>query len=243
MNKINLKERFYRDIIESSGLKNYPVKIQETDLLVLSEKNLSKEIKEEVVKQRDIIKDYIRKNPEFLTSFSPLACKNKNEIIRIMCLSGEMTETGPMASVAGAIAEIIGKNVFKEKGDFFIENGGDIYARVKNDFTAGIYAGSSPFSMKIGIRLNGRAMPYGIATSSGTVGHSFSYGNADAVTVISKSAAFSDGAATHFGNLVKGKIEQQFFEKELQKFPFIEAILIIKGTEMFLWGDMELVYF
>jgi len=242
MKNINPKERFYRNIIDSSRLKKYEVKVEETDLLVFSEKYLDNEIKREVMIQRQIIKNYIHWNPEFYTSFSPVVYKSQEEIIKLMCLSAEMTQTGPMASVAGAIAEVVGKKLLLP-GEFFIENGGDIYARIDREFIVGVYAGTSPFSMKVGIKLKGSNIPVGIATSSGSVGHSFSYGNADAVTVISRSATFSDGAATYFGNIVKGSIEQKIIEEELRRFPFVEGLLIIKGEEMFLWGEMELVSF
>ncbi|MCK9266112.1 UPF0280 family protein [bacterium] len=241
MNKANFKERFYRDMATSSGLKRYTIKVEETDLLVMSQKFLKREVQGEVVKQRDIIKRYIEENPEFYISFSPLICDTESRIIKLMCLSSEMTDTGPMASVSGAIAEVVGEKLFSETDEIFIENGGDIYARMQNEFVVAIYAGTSPFSMRLGIKFKGGLLPLGIATSSGTVGHSFSYGNADAVTVVSRSATFSDGAATYFCNIVKDRIEKDKIEKEIKKFPFIEGMLIIKEREMFLWGNIELI--
>ncbi len=236
------RERFYRDIANSAGLEKFQVRIEETDLLVMAEKNMEKEVEEEVRKQRSAIKNHIKLHPEFYTSFSPLKYESGVEIIRLMCDSSEMTLTGPMASVAGAIAEITGKKLLPLTKQVFIENGGDIFALMHRDFTVGIFAGSSPLSLKIGLRVKGGDAPSGIATSSGTVGHSFSYGNADAVTVLSGSAAFADGAATYFGNIVTGRgIESRLIEKELVKFPFIDGLLIIKGEELFAWGKIELV--
>ncbi|MCM8829473.1 MAG: UPF0280 family protein [Candidatus Omnitrophica bacterium] len=235
------RERFYREFSKSAGLKKFYVRVEETDLLVLAEKDLKIEIEKEVVKQRDIIKSYIKYHPEFYMSFSPVPCESKEEIIKLMCESAMATETGPMASVAGAIAEIIGLKMLSISNQILIENGGDIFVRMDRKFTVGVYAGSSTLSLKIGLVFPGRSQPFGIATSSGTVGHSFSYGKADAVTVISSSAAFSDGAATYFGNLIRGDhIEQEKIETEIKKFPFIEGMLIIKGKEIFLWGDIEL---
>jgi len=119
-------------------------------------------------------------------------------------IGGNFTPIGASANVAGAIAEIIGRKFLPLSEEIFIENGGDIFMNLKNEVKIGIYAGKSPFSMKIGIKIK-RENPAGIATSSGTVGHSFSYGDADAVTIISNSSAFSDGAATYFGNLIKSR--------------------------------------
>ncbi len=239
-----IRERFYRDISNIPGLKKFKVRVEETDLLVISEKFLKKEVEEEVRGLRGIIKNYILNHPEFYTSFSPLSCKSEEEIIRTMCDSAMLTATGPMASVAGAIAELTGRKILPLTKQVFIENGGDIFAKMDRDFNVGIYAGKSPLSLKLGLKIKGRNSPIGIATSSGTVGHSFSYGKADAVTVISGSAALSDGSATYFGNLITGdKIEKEVIELEIKKFPFIEGLLIIKGEEIFAWGEIELVSF
>ena len=242
MEKFIPAERFYRNLIKVENLKKFVVKVKETDILVFAEKNLKKEIEEEVKKQREILERYIKIHPEFYFSFSPVEVESNEEIIKLMSLSSKLTKTGPMASVAGAIAEIIGRKFLPLSEEIFIENGGDIFLNLKNEVKIGIYAGKSPFSMKIGIKIK-RENPAGIATSSGTVGHSFSYGDADAVTVISNSSAFSDGAATYFGNLIKGKIDKELIEREINDFPFIEGILIIRGKELFVWGKIELIKF
>ncbi len=239
-----IRERFYRKSSNIPGLEKFQVRIEETDLLVMAEKILKKEVEDEVRKQREIIKSYIKQYPEFYTSFSPVNCRSEEEIIRLMCDSARMTDTGPMASVAGAIAEITGRKILPVTGQIFIENGGDIFALIKQDFNVGIYAGDSPVSFRLGLKLPGSDLPVGIATSSGTVGHSFSFGRADAVTVVSGSAALSDGAATYFGNLITGDtIEKDKIEKAIEKFPFIHGILIVKGKDIFAWGKIELVSF
>jgi len=242
MEKFIPAERFYRNLIKVENLKKFVVKVKETDILVFAEKNLKKEIEEEVKKQREILERYIKIHPEFYFSFSPVEVESNEEIIKLMSLSSKLTKTGPMASVAGAIAEIIGRKFLPLSEEIFIENGGDIFLNLKNEVKIGIYAGKSPFSMKIGIKIK-KENPVGIATSSGTVGHSFSYGDADAVTVISNSSAFSDGAATYFGNLIKGKINKELIERKLNDFPFIEGMLIIRGKELFVWGKIELIKF
>jgi len=239
--KINLRERFYRSLIKKGDFLKFEVKVEETDLLIIAKKDLRNEIREEVIKQREILKNYIKENPEFLFSFSPVYSKSEEEIIKKMSESSFLTKTGPMASVAGAIAEIIGKKFVSKSNEIIIENGGDIFAKLDRDFVIGIYAGKSPLSMKIGIKLKRREIPYGIATSSGTVGHSISFGKADAVTVISSSATLSDGAATYFGNLVKDRIDKKLIISELKDFAFIEGIVIIKEKEIFLWGNLEIV--
>jgi ApbE superfamily uncharacterized protein (UPF0280 family) len=239
--KINLKGRFYRSIVKKEDFLKFEVKVEETDLLIIAKKDLRNKIRQEVIRQREILKNYIKENPDFLFSFSPVYVESEEEIIKKMSESSFLTKTGPMASVAGAIAEIIGKKFLSESDEIIIENGGDIFAKMNRDFIIGIYAGKSPLSMKVGIKLKKREIPYGIATSSGTVGHSISFGKADAVTVISSSATLSDGAATYFGNLIKDEIDKQLIISELKDFVFIEGIVIIKGKEIFLWGNLEIV--
>lgn len=239
--KINIKERFYRTLLNKENFLKFEVRVEETDLLIMAKKDLRDEIKKEVIKQREILKRYLKENPDFLFSFSPLYVESNEEIIKLMSESSLLTKTGPMASVAGAIAEIVGKKFLKESDEIIIENGGDIFAKLNSDFNVAIYAGNSPFSMKIGIRLKKREIPYGVCTSSGKIGHSISFGDADAVVVISPSSAFSDGSATYFGNLIKGKIDEKNILSEIKNFPFIEGLVIIRDKEIFLWGDIEII--
>jgi uncharacterized protein len=240
-NKYDNKERFYRYLLAINHLLRFEIKVEETDLMVMAEKNIKKEIKKEVEKQRAIIKNYIKEHPSFYYSFKPVSCDSQQEIIKIMSNASFLTQTGPMASVAGAIAETTGKKFLKDSPQLLIENGGDIFAKINTSFKVGIFAGNSPLSMKLGLKLPAAEFPVGIASSSGTVGHSFSYGNADAVTVISASAALSDGAATYLGNSVREKIDKNLIMKEIEKFPFIKGVLIIKDEEVFIWGAVETV--
>jgi hypothetical protein len=94
--------------------------------------------------------------------------------------------------------------------------------------------------MKIGIVIEPGETPLGICTSSGTVGHSLSFGKSDAVCVLSKSAALADAAATAVGNIVR---EKKDIERGLERGKEIEGVsgvLIIVGEKMGAWGDIHL---
>jgi hypothetical protein len=122
-----------------------------------------------------------------------------------------------------------------------VENGGDICLAGSKERTVGIYAGSSPLSLKIGVAVDPEETPLGICTSSGTVGHSVSFGKADAVCVVSKSATLADAAATGIGNIVQG---QEDIGRGLERGKEIEGVsgvLIIVGEKMGAWGKMRLV--
>jgi len=110
-----------------------------------------------------------------------------------------------MASVAGAFAYQVGKSIETEfkLNDIMVENGGDIYLNTRESVIISVFAGASPLSEKVGIRVDPEHSPIGICTSSGTVGHSLSFGKADAVVIICKDPALADAYATSFCNKVK----------------------------------------
>jgi hypothetical protein len=146
-----------------------------------------------------------------------------------------------MAAVAGAVAEFVGKSLLEYSSEVIVENGGDIFACVSENLTVEIFAGKSSLSGKIGIRLDPSHMPAGICTSSGTVGPSLSFGKADAVTVVSPSAAFADAVATCIGNMIRTEDDIQLGLKRGETFSEVKGVVIIAGTKMGVYGDLELV--
>ena len=158
-----------------------------------------------------------------------------------MIRTSGLANVGPMAAVAGAVAEFVSKDLLKLSEEIIVENGGDIYLATSRERTIGIYAGDSPLSLKIGILIQPEDSPLGICTSSGTVGPSLSFGKADAICILSKSAALADAAATAVGNRVK---EKKDIESGLERGKTIEGVLgtlIIIGDRMGIWGNIRLV--
>jgi hypothetical protein len=146
-----------------------------------------------------------------------------------------------MAAVAGALAERVGRNLLAESREVLVENGGDIFVSYDRAFTLAIDAGDSPLSYKMGIRIEAAGSPLGICTSSGTVGHSFSYGKADAVCVVSSSCALADAAATAIANrvAVAADINDAIgFGKGIRG---VRAIVIVVDERIGLWGEVSLV--
>jgi len=122
-----------------------------------------------------------------------------------------------------------------------VENGGDIFLKSDRPIVSAIYAGDSPLSLKVGISVEPSGVPIGICTSSGTTGHSYSMGKADAACVISKSCALSDAAATAICNHVDspGSIEHAIaFGKQISG---VSGIVVIAGDKIGMWGDIEIV--
>ncbi|PMP97591.1 MAG: UPF0280 family protein, partial [Thermodesulfobacterium geofontis] len=196
---------FYRTI-SSTPLKAFRVVYKQTDLFVLAERDLTSETLALVREIRLPLEAYIFKNPQFLKSLEPLPCDPEApEIVRIMLKAGSIAGVGPMASVAGAIAEMVGKALLKKglTSQVAVENGGDIFLALKRDARVALFAGDSPFSEKVSLLIKRELMPCGICTSSAKIGHSLNFGKADALTVVHKDTATADALATSFGNILK----------------------------------------
>jgi ApbE superfamily uncharacterized protein (UPF0280 family) len=236
------EKREYRSHMTGSGLVTFQVMIKETDLWISAQTDLKDKAQSLVKTSRRILEQYIRQHPNFLSAMEPLEAEQGcHELIRAMAEAGSTAGVGPMAAVAGAMAEFVGKGLMEETEEIIVENGGDIFMASKSERIISIFAGESAFSHKMGISILGERTPLGICTSSGTVGHSKSFGKSDAVTVLSQSTALADAAATAAGNLVKTPKEIQKGLDYLARIPGVEGGLIIAGDAMGAWGDLELV--
>lgn len=198
-------DRFYRDFSSNKRWVTYRVKVETTDLYIRSKKDLSEFVKKRVIKLRRDIEREIKRNPYFLTSLSPICPVSKQipVVVKLMYDASKRAGVGPMASVAGAIAHMIGEEIREKNPEVIVENGGDVYLCVNKEVRMSIYAGDSPFSGKIGLKINPHMSPVGVCTSSATVGHSLSLGRADSFTVVSKDTALADAVATGGANRIK----------------------------------------
>lgn len=233
------QERKYRYYSLSEDLLTFKVVYGETDLFISCDKNL-KEIAEQKVRQLRLdLTKYIATHPEFETSLTPLKYDYfAPQIVKKMIKDTAILNVGPMASVAGAISDLLGEELLKHCSQVIIENGGDIFIKTLSQRKVGIYAGKSPFSEKIAVVISPEETPLGICTSSGTVGHSLSFGNADAVVVKCKTSSLADAAATAICNEVKGKNDIENVLQKYSKKNFIKGLLIIKDDIMAIYGQM-----
>lgn len=241
MKEDTYQPRTYRHWIEGKNLIPFNVTVKETDLFIRASSNLQRKSHRLVLKYRDHLEGYIRRNPAFITSLEPLPVpKNAPTIVRQMIEAGQKASVGPMAAVAGAIAECVGRELLEFSPEIIVENGGDIYLRILHKRTVGIYAGDSPLTGKIGLEIDAQDTPLGICTSSGTVGHSLSYGKSDAVIAVSASAALADAAATAIGNRVRqpGDIDAAIeFGRSIDG---LKGMVIVVGKSVGAWGDVKL---
>jgi hypothetical protein len=151
---------------------------------------------------------------------------------------------GPMAAVAGGIAEYVGRRLLADGvEEIIVENGGDIFVSRKQLSLISIFAGESPLSCKVGIELP-LPMPWGVCTSSGTVGHSLSMGKADSVTVVARSTYLADAAATRLGNEVgngEGRDSVDRALKVAREIDGLTGVVVVCGELLGAVGDIKLV--
>ncbi len=233
--------RTYRHWVKGNNLVAFNVVVKETDLYIRARTNLKRKALKLVLKYRDLLEKYIERHPSFLTSLEPLDVgDDAPRIITEMAETARRVGIGPMAAVAGAIAEFVGSQLLDSSPEIIVENGGDIYLRSLENRLIGIYAGKSPLTGKVGLEIKGQDTPMGICTSSGTVGHSLSFGQADAVIVLSKSAALADAAATAIGNLI---IKPDDIPKGIEfarDIDGLSGVVIIQSDKIGMWGEVKI---
>jgi uncharacterized protein len=232
----------YRNSITSRSLKAFHVLVKETDLQVHSLTDFKKETTELVLKYRGYIESFIDQHPDFENPLLPWTKAGVFPgIIEAMILAGKKAGVGPMAAVAGAVAQCVGQDLLSLSPEVIVENGGDIFIKTQNPVIVGIYTGHSPLNMKIGLKIDSGITPKGVCTSSGILGHSLSFGKADAVAVVSDSCPLADAAATAIANKVKSRKD---IERAIEfgcRIPGVSGMVVIKGEAMGAWGDVELV--
>lgn len=232
----------YRNWIKDDDLVSFEVTVQQTDLYIRSRHNLKDKALHSVLKYRDSLESYIGHHPLFLTTLEPYQAEAEAPaIVKEMARVSQLAGVGPMAAVAGAIGEAVGRDLLAFSPEVIVENGGDIFLKTSKRRLVGIYAGQSGFTKKIALEIMPRETPLGICTSSGTVGHSLSLGSADAVVALSTSTALADAAATALCNMVRAADDIPQAIEKAQKIEGLCGLVIIVGGKMGVWGKVKIV--
>jgi hypothetical protein len=236
-----LQPQEYRHWVNTHDLVAYTIRFKETDLYIRTRTDLSAKAFESVKKHREELERYILKHSFFAASFEPVTIEiEAPAIVKEMAQAAMLTGVGPMAAVAGAMAQIVGEDLTRLSREIIIENGGDNYICSEHDRVVSVYAGNSPLNGKVGLLVHAAQTPLGICTSSGTVGPSISLGKADATVVAAPSAALADAAATAIGNTVVTAEDITRALETAQRIKGLLGVLIIKDANMGIWGQLEL---
>ena len=232
--------RTYRSQMQSEDLVSFRVCVAETDLMISARSDLSAPAFPIVRQAREEIEQEIALDRRFLVSLEPLAVrKGCGALVRAMYAGAQAAGVGPMAAVAGAVAEHVARALQPKSAEIVVENGGDIYIISEHNRVVGVQAGESPLSGKVG--LNVPPGELSICTSSGTVGHSLSFGKADAALIAANEGAVADAMATALGNRVRQPEDVQAALDWAQTVSGMRQALLIIGETMGVWGEFELV--
>jgi ApbE superfamily uncharacterized protein (UPF0280 family) len=195
---------------------------------------------ESLRRNRKELEDYARSNPRFLITLEPVPLPAEPLVARLMAEAAEKANVGPMAAVAGVLADLaVNDMVLDGCGVAVVENGGEVSAVSDRSVDVALAAGDSPFSKRFGFRLSD--FPVGVATSSGRFSHALSFGDAEAATVFCENAGLADAAATAVGNVVKGEDYSVAIEKGIEVAKSIRGVkgglLIYRGVTG-TWGKI-----
>ena len=238
--------RLYREAMGFGRFRSVSLSVEESDVWIgyspeVDAPSLIRHSASVLLRLRLEIQNYPDK--QFLTAFTPLKNQGeqKSELLALMLQASNMTNTGPMASVAGAIAQQLGKELKKAFGleEILVENGGDLYIDVAKPLKVKLFAPTSPLSGKVGVVVDPKLGPMGICTSSAKIGHSFSFGRADAVMVATSDAALADALATAYCNRVQAAVDVQTLCEELSAREDVLSALVLMDETLAIGGRLE----
>ena len=231
----------YREWVKSKDLVKSIVSCGETDLCIMGDRELKKEAIEAIGRYRRELEEYIKVDPGFKDSLEPIEVDpGAPDIVKSMIKAGSAAGVGPMAAVAGAVAEYVGRELLKYSKEIIVENGGDIFIKSSKARTFGIFAGKSTLTGKLTFEIMAEDTPTGVCTSSGTVGHSMSFGKADAACIVSKDTALADAVATATGNLIKGPEDIENGIAFAKAVPGVAGVIVVVGNKFGTWGKIRL---
>lgn len=238
-------ERFYREAMGSDDLCSFRVCYRESDLWCAVGKEafspgLRRLVLEALTQIRKALEGYIAIHPEFETSLEPLHTLPgaPPEAVK-MASAGRLAGVGPLAAVAGVVADRVGEVLREHSPNVIVENGGDIYLLSERRRTIGLYAGKSRLSGRVGLEVDA-PQGMGICSSSGTVGHSLSLGKADCVAVLAPTACIADAYATALANAVRGGDDVDTVLDMASRCREICGVVVIVGEHIGVWGEVSL---
>lgn len=235
------EERSYRRWLDTD-LVTFRVSVAQSDLQISAERDLTEEAEEALLAAREELEAYLARDPQFGKTLAPhTPLPDAPRLVAEMAEAARSCGVGPMAAVAGAVAEQVGRALLPHSPQVIVENGGDIFLQTARPRVAAIYAGASPITGRIGIRLHLVNEPLGLCTSSGTIGPSLSFGRADAAIVLAPSAALADAAATALGNRIQTADDIERALAFIKHLPCLLGAAVVVGENLGAWGEIELV--
>ena len=193
-----------------------------------------------IKRNRTQLETYIAANPKFGWTLKPFPIPKNPLLARLMAKAGKKANVGPMAAVAGVIADLAVKDMIAARCEVaVVEDGGEVSAISNVPIDVAFAAGEEPLSRRFGFRLC--EFPVGVATSSGRFSHALSFGDAEAATIFCRDAGLADAAATAVGNVVKGEDSNVGIQRGIdvaKSIVGVEGVLIMYKGYVGTWGKI-----
>ncbi|MCW4050940.1 MAG: UPF0280 family protein [Candidatus Bathyarchaeota archaeon] len=217
-----------------------PYSLKETKGIIISDSKAAIQAAlESLQRHRLELENFCETHPTFQYTLEPLEIKEGPESARLMAEAGSIAGVGPMAAVAGVLADLAVRDMIEAGAKVAgIENGGEAYFVLNRPLTVSLQAGDTPLSRRVGFRLE--KFPVGVATSSGRYSHALSLGDTDAVTVFASTSGLADAVATSVGNMIKdqkGDTVQRGVEHGLS-IPGVHGVMIVIDEKVGIGGDV-----
>lgn len=237
-------ERRYRtESLTRSGEVAFQAAVGQSDLWIVARERLRDPAMEALHRFRGQLTSYLTLHPEFGASLSPVTpLSGAPQLIRGMAEAGRICGVGPMASVAGTIAQAVAEDLARLSPDVLVENGGDIYMISTRERTVALLADPASGS-RLGLRIDPHAFPLAVCSSSALIGHSLSLGQGELVTVLGKNGALADAAATALCNMLRRAEDVDRVLETAQGWAGngVCGVFAQGGGKVAAWGDVELV--
>jgi ApbE superfamily uncharacterized protein (UPF0280 family) len=192
----------------------------------------------EIVRQRRILEEYIARQPEFKTTLEPMDLRaDAPEVARRMAWAARRAGVGPMAAVAGAMAQLAAEAALAAGArEAIVDNGGDIYLKAVEPVVVALGTGTAELADRLAFCVEPQETPLAICSSSGKMGPSLSFGRCDLATIVAKDAALADAAATQAGNLVKTVQDVDAALERVMRIEGVDGVLLVKDDRVGLAG-------
>lgn len=212
--------------------------IKEADVRVASGR--ADVVEAEVHRLRAELEAYIERQPAFKAALVPVDLIDGAPAIAVTMADAARTcGVGPMAAVAGAIAQAAAEAALDEgAGEAIVENGGDTWIASDAGIIVGLYAGEHPLSGRLALRIEPDRLPLSVCSSSGRFGHSLSFGDCDLATVVAGSGALADAAATLAANSVRTIDDVEPALERVAAIPGVVGVLLVKDDRVGIAGNL-----
>jgi ApbE superfamily uncharacterized protein (UPF0280 family) len=228
-------------VSETKGLYKLNYQLRETKCNITTDKRSALEAAvSSINNHRVALEEYINKYPTFQSALEPIEIVGAPKVVRLMAKASKRASVGPMAAVAGVLADLAVKDMLDIGARVaMVENGGEACIFSDRPIVIALQAGDAPLSRRFGFRLEN--FPIGVATSSGLFSHALSFGDAEAVTIFAVNAGVADAAATAVANAVKGEEKEKVIDKAITlglSIEDVQGILVLYREYVGLGGEI-----